>query len=1048
MVAAAIVVGFTQNALAAFPDGWAGYVTHSVTTEPANPVTDFTLLVSLDQLPSEFWTSVQFDGDDIRASKDAAGTQQLPVDVIEFDDDGSTGSGLIAVRWTGVKSASANEPLYIWAGNPAASRPSDADLYGRENAYAAHLRAFWPHGGGEDRTRNGNDLAMNGGPPVVAGPINGSKATDYNGSTQWGAATASVPTSAPLVMIHHGQADNATAPMRSMAVAAAAADDNNFLDLEWRGDVPSDKIQAHAGSANAAASATGFSAGVWHQAVGLFSSHSSRYAGIDGVIGGVDGTPFTPSLNSISVGALKQATARNPFDGRLSMMFLHTDAASVNSTWVAYAKEMLDDADQSDFYGTWTWKTPTSPVNALALGFKPNDPAAAAANAALLAEACKSRRLIVWPAGDFYFGKINTADINSFRQIAWKGAASEYAWQHQEEGTQGDKQLTRFVITGMNTSDVWLDMSAHAATRIGPWRIEDITFQIPSGQKGSLFRIGNPASTSGPGTSIRGLYVRGCYFTFFDHLAGAYLINPSDSPDSGWYLNKPHGRNFAWQVTHGYDTSFEDCSFRGWYVGGEFRQADRFLARNWRGGANGRVIDVYGVPGASAPVPASIFGLWSEGHWVVGANLESCEVHGLNAESGYKASYAPIIGDKDFNNDNPALGGSDSDPFDDDPRRLLESIAWSIPQGASTVSFNNLPSPRVLSDYFDVRTAVRFQPTQADEPPRYLYIESIDDGARTLTFKNSNTTSYIHRAGGLSGNGEGVTRFLGTGVNLVGDKTAVFGHNVHTNLILGDLNHTDPETAEGLGDFPQGFVVPGATPTIVTGGVEGLTKNTADTSTHWAVVADDYGIQHRLCGGVRWIGVEAPDHPLVLKNGNPHLEFNQNIRSMEITRIVVAGDADGDGVVEPSEYRTKIRHRAFPGRGVTAAWDSSRSLRFRSREGVPVHWLRDGPEPLIPPGTGTPQRTWMIPGLRRPGKPVDYVIRIFTRSAIQNENDFVVWAGEPLSVLTFENLAPLQWHVLRGRLEENEVDDDSGEIWLAGGNIEVAWAEFLQDEED
>ncbi|RIK74946.1 MAG: hypothetical protein DCC67_15895, partial [Planctomycetota bacterium] len=123
-----------------------------MTTEPASDLTDFTLLVSLDQLPSEFWLMVQSDGDDLRASKDAAGAQQLPVDIISFSDQGRTGSGLIAVKWTGTKSSSVNEPLYLWAGNPTAARPADTDPYGRENAYAAHVRAFWPHGGGEDRT--------------------------------------------------------------------------------------------------------------------------------------------------------------------------------------------------------------------------------------------------------------------------------------------------------------------------------------------------------------------------------------------------------------------------------------------------------------------------------------------------------------------------------------------------------------------------------------------------------------------------------------------------------------------------------------------------------------------------------------------------------------------------------------------------------------------------------------------------------------------------------------------------------------------------------
>jgi hypothetical protein len=875
---------------------------------------------------------------------------------------------------------------------------------------------------------------MQGSPTVggATGPINGSKATDYNGSTQWGVATMSVPGSTPLTMIHHGNADTNALRLRSMGVADTSADNDEHWDLEWRGDVASDLIQAHAGNANAAASLSGFTTGAWHQAVGRFTASNDRNAGVNGVVGGANtGVKAPTSIDSISVGALKQLTGRNPFDGKLSMVFLHTAAAAqgVTDAWIAYHKEMLDDADQSDFYGSWSWKAGTSPVNALALGFKAEDPQAADENAALLAEACKARRLIIWPAGDFYFHKIATANNSTFDQIAWKGAASEYAWQHQEQDGQGDKQLTRFVLVDMAEDDVWLDMYPRRATRIGPWRIENITFQIPANEEGNMFRIGDPADQNAVGVTIRGLNVKGCYFTFVDHVSASYMI---EDGANGWVLNRPHGRNYAWHVTKGYDIAFEDISTRGFYTN-EFRHCDRFLARNWRGGRCGRVLDLYGIGAAS--VPAAVFGLWCEGSWIVGANLESCEVHSFNSESGYTSSYVPRIGERDLDNDNAPLG-SDANPADDDPRRLPASVGWTIDPGAGSIEFSGFGMGVDATDYFEPRTVIRIEPTTAGEEPRLLYIDSVD--ADEVLFRNATTTSYIHAE--LEGNGEGITRWFGSGVNLVGDHASISGHNVHVNQILGDLDANGFWDAPG--DFPMGFIVPGSTSTIVSGG-GGSTKNSDDDTTRWAVVADDYGVAHSLCGGVRWIGQEAPDHPLVLKDGDQHLEWHSSIRSMEIERMVIPVDTDADGDID--EHPGGIRHRAFPGRGITSSWSSSRYLRFRKRmdtalnKMVPVHRLLDGPTPIIQ-GSQTP--TWMIPGLSKPDQLVDYTIRFYASSATAANNDLVVWGG--VSGDSFNDRTQ-GWHTVSGQLDAGQTDA-SGEVWLAGANIEVAWVELWQEE--
>lgn len=341
-----------------FPTGWSGYVTHSVTTEPASNLTDFTFLVSLDQLPSGFWTAVQTDGDDIRVTSDSAGTTELPVDIISFTDSGSSGSGLIAVKYSGTKSSSVDQPLYIWAGNASATRPADTDTYGRENAYASTRRAFWPSGAGTDRTQYDNDLTMSGSPSDggAAGPINGTTSTDYNGSSQFGTTTVSVPTGAAISITAHCYSDNDTVN-KAVASLADTSTTNNYFVLQDRGATASDPIYStiqEGATVAFGASATGFTISTWGQRIALWNTTSSRYAGINGVLGTQSTTTATPaSVDTITVGAFTTTGTTGHYDGKLSLVSIHTVALSAD--WVAYEKEMLDDTDQSDFYGTWTW---------------------------------------------------------------------------------------------------------------------------------------------------------------------------------------------------------------------------------------------------------------------------------------------------------------------------------------------------------------------------------------------------------------------------------------------------------------------------------------------------------------------------------------------------------------------------------------------------------------------------------------------------------------------------------------------------------------------
>jgi hypothetical protein len=314
-------------------------------------------------------------------------------------------------------------------------------------------------------------------------------------------------------------------------------------------------------------------------------------------------------------------------------------------------------------------------------------------------------------------------------------------------------------------------------------------------------------------------------------------------------------------------------------------------------------------------------------------------------------------------------------------------------------------SGRVASDFFEPRTVIRVNPDQTDEPDYYFYIDEVL--ASSLTLRNTSGTgiasSYVPRA--ISGNGASITRFFGTPANIVGSRTAVFGHTLSINATISD--------------FPRMFIVPSSLPVTVTGETEGLSLNTSSESTRPVVVASCTGHQFGMTGGVDWFGgTEAPDHPLVNLNGNGP-DYDPNYRDMIVERTVTPLS---------TSLATKIRHTARPGRGMITGWDCGKKCTFRKRDGVWVHRLSDSPSPA----------GWRIQSLRQSGKGLDYVIRCY---AFSNDQTLTV-SGLAGTDVTHTNL-DIGWHTIVGSLTDAQVDTDT--VRLTGSDLEVAWVELLQD---
>ena len=173
------------------PSG-AGYVT----TTPDNPgaaLTDFTFLVDLSTLPQSWWDDVNTtNGTYGRACKDD-GTTELPCDWIDFNSTAQT--GLLAIKYSGTKSATLSEPVRIFAPNTRNTAYAAGDTYGQYNAYSPNISFYSPNGADNDRTVNQNTVSYTGTPTEDAEIGRLGKATHYQTGAYGSVSGISTPSS-------------------------------------------------------------------------------------------------------------------------------------------------------------------------------------------------------------------------------------------------------------------------------------------------------------------------------------------------------------------------------------------------------------------------------------------------------------------------------------------------------------------------------------------------------------------------------------------------------------------------------------------------------------------------------------------------------------------------------------------------------------------------------------------------------------------------------------------------------------------------------------
>jgi hypothetical protein len=428
---------------------------------------------------------------------------------------------------------------------------------------------------------------------------------------------------------------------------------------------------------------------------------------------------------------------------------------------------------------------------------------------------------IYFPGEDWHFdGPIDLTNI-LFDNVRFYGAGSEFAAQHQEEGGQGNKQLTRFILHMDNDSDIWWEHIR--AYRYGILEFCDITFQVPT--KGSVFAFGDISIVDTFESTFRGLQIERCYGTFLNY-SYPHLI---DNDEDGFTINRTN-TNFFLRIHQGYDVVLRDVACRGFYTNIILSHCDRPVLDNVRGLVCYKHIECYGILNAQAPVAGHADNLYVEDSFLGGFHLESLQVTKLRLEVGYDT--IPEV----------------PDPYAAGVFTLPSTVTWSITAGSAVMTFNNFGTGFDATDYFEPKTVIRVTSEDEDEPYRDLYINTVSTSS--LVFRNATSTSYVHRT--ISGIGTGINRYFPQSVIMSGNRAEMLQPSLNLN--------------EATSTLPLLWIVPGTVPVKVGSNCE--SKGDGNINPIPVIVASCAGIANGTQGGVDYIGSsDCPNHPMVNKGG-------------------------------------------------------------------------------------------------------------------------------------------------------------------------------------
>jgi len=345
---------------------WHGYAVATGSAARAAH-TDYTQFIEIAQLVSDEpdWASaVQSDGGDIRCTDTS--NNEVPFDVIDWDYNGGSPTGVIAVKLT--VGTGGGTPIRVWAGyNPGTAVAYDAnETYGSDNAYDSTHACYLPKGRGTDRTSNGNDTTDTGSPADTAGQLG--LATNFDNATVGGTATKYADTGidpdssykAFLIWTSMNTVKddntgtfaicgcNDGSSHRFYVGGGNGSGTSNFTDAAggWGNDFePSDNDEIQADE--------------WHQIVMHFDGDDLQVRLDDANVTSDPSSSFSgTSTASITIGGVNTGSSvTNAMDAKVQHCIIYT--ADKGANWYDDVYDMIN--DNATWWGTWAWTEVNAP---------------------------------------------------------------------------------------------------------------------------------------------------------------------------------------------------------------------------------------------------------------------------------------------------------------------------------------------------------------------------------------------------------------------------------------------------------------------------------------------------------------------------------------------------------------------------------------------------------------------------------------------------------------------------------------------------------------
>lgn len=305
-------------------------------------------LIDMSRFHANWWSAVDAAGATIRVCLGGT-TTQIPYDLIRFSKAGST--GFLAIK---TQAVSGGTQIDVWCGNSDNTAYSVGDTYGQYNVYRTNILGFWPSGGGNDRTRNANNMTTEGSPVVANGPI-GAQATQYSSTSRSKVLlSAAVPLPVSLFSATNTTSANGNLWFHTIGLARTASGTinswNNMVYQTGASTTPTFFSAATIdGSGNWASSFTEGSSQTYKAFGSIFTSTSSRtsVSSVDS-----DSNTVTRAVTGMDIVVIGHPSilllSSAPAYPNVSLAMVFKEA--VNANEFAYMDLMLD---QATFWGVW-----------------------------------------------------------------------------------------------------------------------------------------------------------------------------------------------------------------------------------------------------------------------------------------------------------------------------------------------------------------------------------------------------------------------------------------------------------------------------------------------------------------------------------------------------------------------------------------------------------------------------------------------------------------------------------------------------------------------